>query len=254
MYGSLRTQGFQVRALVRNASKARSVLGCHACDQSEGIFEGDVTNETSLAAAMIEADSLVITTGPAYKCKFPSIYVGCKYFPGADPKTMVWEAVQKQVRAFAKSSGPSLKDRHVILLSNDLTTVPDNFLDKIDNGHGCFYALNGEAFVMSSGVPFTIIKPNGLNEGIAGKKEIIVGHDDQGWSPKNLNTEYISRSDVARLLVYAAANPEKARGLRFDVTSKFFGGSPTTDVSTVFESARLPWSQIGFGTADDVAV
>merc|ERR1719498_1612544 len=105
---------------------------------------------------MSGADTLVITTGPAYHCKIPSLYIGCKFYSGA-----------------------ALKDRHVILLINDLTTKPDNFLDKIDNSHGTFYALNGEAFTMASGVPFTILKPNGLNDGDAGKQEIIVAHDDQ---------------------------------------------------------------------------
>jgi hypothetical protein len=128
-----------------------------------------------------------------------------------------------------------------MLLSNDLTTQPDNFLDKIDNSQGCFYALNGEVFTMSAGVAWTIIKPNGLNNGDAGKHEIVVGHDDEGWSPSNLNLEFITRSDVARLLTYAALNPDKTKGLRFDVTSKKLFGTPTKDVSKVFEAARLPW-------------
>merc|ERR1719409_1200286 len=123
---------------------------------------------------MSGAHSLIITTGPAYHCKFPSVYIGCKFYPGADPKTIAWEGVKNQVTAFASSSGPAWTERHVILLSNDLTTVPNNFLDKIDNSHGTFYALNGEVFTMSSGVPFTIIKPNGLNDGDPAKKEIIV--------------------------------------------------------------------------------
>jgi len=94
---------------------------------------------------------------------------------------------------------------------------------------------------MSSGVPFTILKPNGLNDGDAGKQEIIVAHDDQGWNAMNPNTEFITRSDVARLLVYAALNPDSTKGLRFDVTSKRFGGTPTADVSKVFSSAKYPW-------------
>merc|ERR1712194_656854 len=154
---------------------------------------------------------------------------------------MSWIAVKNQVSSFASSSGLALKSRHVILLSNDMTTEPDNFLDKIDNGHGCFYALNGEAFTMASGVPFTILKANGLNDGDAGKKEIVVGHDDQGWSGSNPNFAYITRSDIARLLTYAASNPDKAKGLRFDVTSKRIGGTPTTDAAVVFAEAKYPW-------------
>jgi len=230
-----------VRGLVRNVTKAKAVLGCNACDETEGIFVGDITKPETLGAAMSGADSLIITTGPAYHCTIPSIYVGCHFYPGADPKTIAWLGVKNQVTAFASSSGPALKDRHVMLLSNDLTTQPDNFLDGIDNSHGCFYALNGETFTMSSGVAWTIIKPNGLNAGDAGKHEIIVGHDDEGWSSMNPNTEFITRSDIARMLTYAALNPDKTKGLRFDVTSKRMFGTPTKDVSKVFEAAKLPW-------------
>lgn len=241
VYLALKAKGVTVRGLVRNVTKAKHILGCRACDASDGIFVGDITQQNTLGPAMAGADTLVITTGPAYHCKIPSLYIGCKFYPGADPKTMAWEGVKHQVSAFAISSGPAFTKRHVILLSNDLTTVPNNFLDKIDDGHGTFYALNGEAFAMSSGIPFTIIKPNGLNDGEAGKKEIIIAHDDQGWSPTNLNTEFISRADLTRLLVYATLNPEQTKGLRFDVTSKQLGGTPTTDVSKLFSKAEFPW-------------
>eukprot|EP00927_Polykrikos_kofoidii_P084113 TRINITY_DN8781_c0_g3_i1.p1 TRINITY_DN8781_c0_g3~~TRINITY_DN8781_c0_g3_i1.p1 ORF type:complete len:284 (+),score=38.81 TRINITY_DN8781_c0_g3_i1:77-928(+) len=242
VYLALKEQNITVRGLVRSTTKAKAVLKCDKCDESEGIFVGDVTKPETLKAAMSGADSLVIGTGPAFHCTFPSIYVGCHFFPGADPKTMSWIAVKNQVSVFAGSEGTALSKRHVMLLSNDLTTVPDNFLDKIDNGQGCFWSLNGEVFTMGSGVPFTIIKPNGLNDGEAAQKEIVVGHDDMGWKPTDLNYEFIRRSDVVRLLTYAAMNRAKVIGLRFDVTSKYLFGTPTKDVSTVFEAARNPWN------------
>jgi len=239
VYLTLKQQNVTVRALVRNVTKAREYLGCNKCDETEGVYVGDVTKPETLVPAMAGATTVVITTGPAYHCLVPSIYVGCKYYPGADPETMSWEAVKNQVAAFANNTGG--EERHVVLVSNDLTTTPDNFLDKIDNGHGCFYALNGEAFTMSSGMPFTIVKPNGLGEGNPAQKEIVVAHDDQGWSPLDLNYEFIARSDVARLLAYAAMHPEDTVGLRFDVTSKKEGGAPTKDVSAVFRDAMYEW-------------
>lgn len=240
-YLTLKAQGVTVRGFVRNTTKAKALLGCDKCDESEGIYVGDVTKPETMQAAMAGADSLVITTGPAFHCTIPSVYIGCHFYKGAEPKTMSWLAVKNQVAVFAGSTGPARRDRHVVLLSNDLTTVPDNFLDKIDNGQGCFYSLNGEVFTMSSGVPFTIIKPNGLSDGDPGKKGIVVGHDDMGWSSSNLNYEFIHRSDVVRLITYAITNRSKSIGLRFDVTSKTLFGTPTKDISTVFAKARLPW-------------
>jgi hypothetical protein len=156
---------------------------------------------------------------------------------------MSWKAVKTQVGSFASSAAPGSSGaaRHVILVSNDLTTVPDNFLDKIDNGHGCFYALNGEAFAMAAGPRATIVKPNGLGDGAAGAQELVVAHDDEGWTPTDRNYEFIARADVARLLAYAATHPDETAGLRFDVTAKQDGKTPTTDVASVFQAALFPW-------------
>jgi len=246
VYLALKSQGFVVRGVVRNVTKAKHVLGCNKCDESEGIFLGDVRNGSTLMGAMAGADTLVIATGPAYKCKIPSVYIGCKYYKGADPKTMSWLSVKAQVTAFAASSGPAVGKRHVTLMSNTMTTQPDNFLDKVDNGFGCFYGLQGEVFLMNSGVPFTVIKASGLTDGEPSKQEIVVGHDDQGWTPMNPNEAYIRRSDVSRLLTYAAANPAKTQGLRFDVTAKRVGGQATLDVSKVYEAAMYPWDPRSF--------
>jgi len=238
-YLSLKEQGHDVRAIVRNATKAKQRLGCSACDETEGVFVGDVTQGDTLRRAMVDAESLVITTGPGFHCKNETTYEGCEYYDGADPKTMSWKAVKTQVSAFASSEGPASGQRHVLLMSNTMTTVPNNYLDQIGDGHGCFYALNGEAFVENSGLPFTIIKANGLDESDPMRKEILVGHDDQGWDPADQSVAFISRGDVARLLSYAASNPQLTAAMRFDVTSRT--GQATTDVSAIFDAARFPW-------------
>jgi len=253
VYLSLKAQGHNVRGLVRNVTKAKQRLGCSACDESDGIFVGDVTEGDSISDAMVGADSLVITTGPAYHCLIPSAYIGCKYYDGADPETMSWKAVRTQVSTFAASKGPALKDRHVVLMSNTLTTVPNNFLDKIDSGSGCFYGLNGEAFLMSSGLPFTVIKANGLNNDEPMQKEILVGRDDEeGWKPTDLSTAFISRKDVARMISYAANSPSLTTAMRFDVTSR--KGDATIELATVFNAARLPWDSRSGSDASTVHI
>ena len=46
---------------------------------------------------------------------------------------------------------------------------------------------------------------------------------------------------VRRLAAYAAMHPSSTSGLRFDVTSKKVGGTPSKDISTVFRAAMQPW-------------
>jgi len=241
VYLALQSQGVTVRGLIRDQQKARDRLGCDKCDESEGIFIGDITDASTLSGLMQGADGMAIATAPAFKCKIPSLYIGCHYYEGAEPYNISWLGVKNQVSAFADSSGPDAADRHVILMSNTLTTQPNNYLDSVGDGNGCFYGLQGETYLLGSGVPSTIIKASGLSDGDGGNKEILVGHDDEAWNPVNPNLAYIQRGDVSKLLAYAAANPEATKGLRFDVTSKKAGGTPTTDVSTVFKAAMLPW-------------
>ena len=41
-----------------------------------------------------------------------------------------------EVVAFANATGVPNEGKRVVLMSSGLTTMPDNFLDKLGNGHG----------------------------------------------------------------------------------------------------------------------
>merc|ERR1712232_636499 len=216
-----------VRALVRNITKARQYLGCSKCDEAEGIFVGDITKPETLGPAMVGADGLVIATA----------------ITGTESaKNIVFDAVANQVDAFLGSKGPTPQDRHVALISMQFTTLPDTLLNKIiarlwggwDNG---FYSLQGEANLMSANVPFTIIKACGLTDDPEKQSKILVGHDDKGWSMKDAHT--VSRHDLARVLAAAAANPSMAKGLRLDICSK--KGTPQADAMEILKEAMQPW-------------
>jgi len=225
-YLLLKSAGVNVRGLVRNASKAREYLGCTKCDESEGIFVGDVTSQQSMAAAMTGADSLIIATGRSGK---------------EDAKSLLWDAVETQVRAFLDSPGPLPKDRHVMLISMQFTTLLDTLWNKIiahiwGGWSVGFYTLQGEAFVMEANVPFTILKACGLDDSPPGQKQVLVGHEDRGWSM--LDAHSVSRQDVARVLAAAATNPRVASGLRMDICSK--DGTPQAALDIIKE-AYYPW-------------
>jgi len=241
----LRNQNFTVRALVRNVTKAREVLGCSRCDDSEGIYVGDITEPGTLVAPMQGAASLVIATSAVPICNpFPK----CHFAKGGSPLEVDWVGAKAQLTAFANATAHAGLGQ-VVLISTEGTTSPDDSSDVFE--HISFYKLNFEAALMASQLPFTIVKPCGLINSAAGKKEIIVGHDDE----LQVDPPTIARADVARVIVASLQKPVTSKGLRFDVCSR--DGSPTSDegLVQVLQSAQYPWnagSPVGVDGADFV--
>lgn len=235
LYNLLKQQGVDVRALVRNATKAREVIGCSKCDASEGIFVGDVTDKASLAPAVKGATTLAVVTSATPMCKNSSRPgpPDCSYPKGAYPIDIDFNGLKNQVEAFASESPKG----QVVLCSTMGTTNPNGFLEKLGNGHIGFYKLNGEAFLMNSGLPFAIVKPCGLTDGPAKEAELLVGHDDE----ISVNPPTVPRADVARVMAKAILEPEEASELRFDLCSR--AGPATTDLSKLLEAAKYPWQR-----------
>eukprot|EP00933_Yihiella_yeosuensis_P025686 TRINITY_DN19924_c0_g1_i1.p1 TRINITY_DN19924_c0_g1~~TRINITY_DN19924_c0_g1_i1.p1 ORF type:complete len:275 (+),score=59.94 TRINITY_DN19924_c0_g1_i1:74-898(+) len=228
-YKLLKEQGFNVRGLVRDTEKARKVLGCSKCDETEGIFVGDIRDPKTLVPAMTGSDNLIITTGTS---------------TGEHAKDILFDGIENQVKAFLNSPGPDPKDRHVGLISMMETTMLDTFWNKIlaklwGGWQVGFYSLNGESFLMGANVPFTIIKCCGLDNTPPKQKLLLTGHDDKSWSFKEARS--VSRQDVARILAAAAAKPHMAEGLRFDFCSK--EGAPQLDEMDVLKGAMYSWDR-----------
>eukprot|EP00746_Dinoflagellata_sp_MGD_P135236 gnl/MRDRNA2_/MRDRNA2_69196_c0_seq1.p1 gnl/MRDRNA2_/MRDRNA2_69196_c0~~gnl/MRDRNA2_/MRDRNA2_69196_c0_seq1.p1 ORF type:complete len:310 (+),score=61.50 gnl/MRDRNA2_/MRDRNA2_69196_c0_seq1:124-930(+) len=220
-----------VRALVRNATKAKSELGCNACDEGEGIYVGDITKPETLTGFTQGADVLVSTIGSSADCKYG--FFDCTYRNGSYPKDINWIGLKTLTSVFAKAGG-----HQVVHMSTMSTTKPDNFLDKLGN-HGwvTFYSLNYEAYLMATGLNFTIVKPCGLGDGEGGTRELLVGHEDD----INLAVNHmIQRADVARVLTAAVEVPQLAANLRFDLCTKAFS-KPTVSPQQVFKLAMRPW-------------
>ncbi|CAD7933937.1 unnamed protein product [Amoebophrya sp. A25] len=201
------TQGkTSVRAIVRNADKARKVLGCTTCDERDGIFVVDIAsaeeaNLRALDRAMVDATSLIIATSASPQCPHVgsgqdredqaqssgSVVLGyphspashnpshspfrpedCTYPPGQFPKDVDWDGGRRLVNAFAKAGG-----RGVVLISARGTTEPRSFLDRMGpDGYISFYKLNLEAFVAAAGLDsFVILKSCGLVDGPVSQNE-----------------------------------------------------------------------------------
>lgn len=235
LYLTLKAKGVPVRALVRNYTKAKEILGCQKCDSSEGIFLGDATQKSSMTAVMQGAGGLAIVTSAMPIC---TPYPQCHYSKGAFPLDVDFNGGRAQIEVFAEAQkAAGVSPGPVVLCSAMGTTEPDSELDKLGNGFISFYKLNEEAFLMNSGIPFTIVKPCGLTNDPAGQKALLVGHDDD----IKVSPPSVSRADVARVMLEALVQDEKARNLRFDLCSQ--AGDPTTDFGKLFDNARYSWQK-----------
>jgi len=230
IYKALQEQGSQVRGLVRNVTKARDLLGCVACDASEGIYVGDVTVPSTLTDAMTGASSLIIATAaPLIK---PNVTDPSTWFypSGAYPVDVDFKGGKNQLAALAEATKGT---GHVVLVSSIGTTIPNTFFDTVGNGQMLFYKLNLEADIMASRLTYSIVKPCGLVNGEGAQNELFVAHDDEGA----VDYFNITRADVARVTVKALSYP----GVRFDLCSQ--AGAPTSDLSKLMEAAGRPWMQ-----------
>jgi len=212
----------EVRALVRNETKAKELLGANAT-----VFIGDVTKKSTLEPAFKGADGLVILTSAS-----PHFKDGRFVYPeGGYPKDVDWKGGVNQI-LLAKKYGLS----HVILISTEGTTVPDSFLDQLGDGHISFYKLNAEAFLMESGLPFTIIKPCGLSNPrmLLGSQ---VGHCDNF---KHVTVvPIIARSKVAEFVLHAATDAQElAKSTRFNVCTDPLLPLVQDNFASLFKAAR----------------
>lgn len=225
-----------VSAIVLNATEAREILGCKKCDKSEGIYVADVTVPATLIEPVSSAGSIVIATAPQVD--------GCDPYPqnctcpkGECPIDVDWHGGKNIITAFAKA-------RHgvgqVVMVSSDNTINPTGPVpgkDPTTDPLNGFYKLLCEAFLMNSGLAYTIIKPCGLTNAPPALAALDTFHDDS----KTTGHGTISRNDIARLIDVALTHPEVSNGLRFDFCSKPGPPTPDSGLISVLKSARYKW-------------
>lgn len=247
--------GFNVRAFVRDAAKAKKVLGCDKCDESEGVFVGDLTDAASVQHVMQGAQMLAVATAAVLDCNGPidptPPFEPCKFHKGAFPIDVDWEGTKAVVSALGSNGTGGVSSKMVAFVSSRDTWNPESTYGNMDNGHQSFYKLNAEAFIEASGLPFTIVKPCGLGDDKGEQYQLVVGHENQGYPKKDM---VIDREDVARVVVEALRNPAAAAGLRFDLCSDEDGAATTDIVKDVFEKARYPWDPRAARPTPEIAV
>ncbi len=205
--GELLANGYEVRALVRDVTKARKVLG----DQVE-LVQGDVKDPGTLTAAFVGADAVISA-------------VGARGAKGPDrPEAIDYQGVKNLVDAAAAA-----RSQQFVLISSRSVTQPDNPLNKIF-GNVLIWKLKGEDALRASGVPYTVIRPGGLTNGPGGDMSLVF---EQGDTVRAQTT--ITRADLARIAVQALKYPE-ARNRTFETSST--PGPPVTDWRAKFAALR----------------
>eukprot|EP00546_Thalassionema_frauenfeldii_P004139 CAMPEP_0178926264 /NCGR_PEP_ID=MMETSP0786-20121207/18426_1 /TAXON_ID=186022 /ORGANISM="Thalassionema frauenfeldii, Strain CCMP 1798" /LENGTH=302 /DNA_ID=CAMNT_0020601347 /DNA_START=58 /DNA_END=966 /DNA_ORIENTATION=+ len=228
LYHELKRRGVSdLRAFVRNADKAREVLGCIACDETEGIYVGDVTQPQDLKRAMAGVKTLAIAVG-----------AGARSSPDVQ-RQVEFNSVVYSIEALANGGGS--RPLSVVLCSSmgtNITPQPSWAGDIL------FWKLNAEAFLSSSAIGRTVIvKPCGLKEGMAGKNStLLVGHNGTITETSDYHT--VSREDVASVMAEAVLMPydsSRSTNLRFDFCSE--PGPATKDLKNLIENARYEWDK-----------
>lgn len=222
LYGMLKAsdQIAEVRALVLNATAARDVLHCNKCDESEGIYEGDVSKPETLTAAFKGADTVAIAVGVSPKA------------PMSVQEAVEFKGVENSAAALAQSSNLmkfGLTKLRAILVSSMGTTNIDP--PSYTGGSVLFWKLNAENFLGSSGITSVIVKPCGLANNPGNEKTLVVGHDDE------LSVFHtIGRSDVASVAMEAIVS--RAGPLKFDLCSQ--KGDVNTPADAL-KAAKFSW-------------
>jgi NAD(P)H-binding len=225
----------KVRALVQDRDKAREILQCDKCDESEGVYEGDIRNLTSLLPAFRHVRTVAIATGVSgVGNNMTREYI----------RAVEFEGVQNAVRALAQVSNLQaygVTNLRVVLCSSRGTTTPSSMLQGVF-GDILFYKLNAEAFLGSIGMVSSIVKPCGLSNNEGHNATLVVLHDD---APVPTGSFIIPRADVARVMAELVMRPP-AQNLRFDLCS--LHGPATTDLQQLVESAKWSWQHPITGT------
>ena len=200
----LQAQGYPVRAFVRNAEKAAERLGP---DVEAAV--GDLRNPDSIAAALDGVDVLINAAGSGV--------------PAADdnmPEHVDFEGARNLADA-AAAAGVG----QYVLVSSMGATHDDHALNRMFNNI-LIWKRKGEEAVAASGVPYTIVRPGGLNDQPGSLRKVIFEQGDIQGPDKA-----ISRADVARVCVEAIED-EGARNKVFEIYAR--DGEPQTDFSGEF--------------------
>jgi uncharacterized protein YbjT (DUF2867 family) len=191
-------------ALVRNISKARTLLGSQV-----SLIAGDTRKPGTLTTPMQGVRYVICATGT----KSP--------LGGNSPEHVDYEGVRNLVEA--------ARVAHVerfVLVSSIAVTKPDHPLNAF--GKVLTWKLKGEESLRSSGLAYTIVRPGGLTDEPGGYHGLKIDQGDRIMGR-------ISRADVAEVCIQALRQPATCNAT-FEVVET--DGSLPTDWASFFAALK----------------
>lgn len=199
----LRTQGYAVRAFVRDADDARELFG-----NDVEIVTGDVTDPASIVPAMGGISAVISAVGAGGTSGRSS------------PEKVDYEGVRNLAQAAADAGVGQF-----VLISSMGTTHDDHPLNRMF-GNVLLWKARGEQAVRDSGVAYTIVRPGGLINEAAGQGRVTAMQGDP-----RMDSTVLPRADLARVCVAAIREPA-ARDKTFEVIRR--DGEPVSDWQAFF--------------------
>ena len=202
---NLLAQGYEVRALVRDAAAAQQVLGGDV-----DYRVGDVRELETLRAAMTGVDFVISAIGAS------------RTDPKNGPEAVDYGGVKNLVSA-ASDAGV----QQFVLVSSIGATQEDHYLNKRFNNI-LMWKFKGEEVLRNSGLIYTVVRPGGLNNDPGNEEQLIFAQGDN-------SSGRIAREDVALICIKALQIPT-ARNKTFET---FSSGQPgSNDWQALFGSLK----------------
>jgi uncharacterized protein YbjT (DUF2867 family) len=212
---------FEAMGFARSSVKVEELFG-----STEGFYFGDIADRSALASALDRCQALVILTSAVPQMKAPpqpGERPEFEFAPGGLPEEVDYQGQINQIDA-AKAAGV----QHIVLVGSMGGTDENHPLNRLGNGNILVWKRKAEQYLIDSGIDYTIVRAGGLLDKSGGKRELLVGKDDELLkNPPNGIPTSIPRADVAEVVVQALREPN-ARNKAFDVISK-----PEDDASAV---------------------
>jgi hypothetical protein len=236
----------QAVGVVRSEASASKLKEYGASDDQ--IVIGDILADNGkemLSSAMEGSHRLVICTSAVPKIKPFSLIpvILAKIFrkegvrpkftfkEGQMPEQIDWIGQKLQVDV-AKEKGVE----KVVVVGSMGGTQKDNFLNTIGDGNILVWKRRAEAYLVNSGLNYTIIHPGGLKDDEGGQREILLNVDDK-FIKDGGKYRSIPRADVAELCVQALTLADMRA---IDCVAKNSeDGNPTTDFKALFETVTM---------------